>query len=95
MVNHLIDSEHSDLDGFSSESLDFDHLVDLTDLTCPMLLVKMKQSLNRLTLGEKLLVKVTDPAAENDFKAFIAMTPHHMRCKKESGQWHFLITKND
>lgn len=44
--------------------------LDLSDLTCPMPLLKTKQALNRLATGNIVKVTATDPASERDFKVF-------------------------
>ena len=70
------------------------HLVDARGLACPLPLLRMKQALNKAEPGETLLIKVTDPASERDFKSFIDMTEHSMRTSKENEVFLYWITKN-
>ena len=47
-----------------------DLALDLSGLTCPMPLLKAKQALNRMPVGQVLMVTATDPASERDFLVF-------------------------
>ncbi|MCW8878627.1 MAG: sulfurtransferase TusA family protein [Kangiellaceae bacterium] len=72
----------------------YNHFVDAQGLACPLPLLRMKQALNKAGSGEVLLVKVTDPASERDFKSFIDMTEHTMKMSKENKVFLYWITKN-
>lgn len=67
--------------------------IDATGLKCPMPLLKMKQALNKVRDGETLLIKVTDPASERDFKSYIQMTAHRLEMEIENDQFFYWITK--
>ena len=47
-----------------------DLALDLSGLTCPMPLLKAKQALNRMPVGQVLMVTATDPASERDFQVW-------------------------
>ncbi len=51
--------------------------LDLTGLRCPMPLLRLKVSLQKLDAGTQLQVKTTDPASERDFRLFLQ---HHGHC---------------
>lgn len=72
----------------------YDYLVDASALKCPMPLLKMKQALNQANVGEVILVKVSDPASQRDFGAFIELTPHKMTQEICEQQFWYWITKN-
>ena len=44
--------------------------LDVQGLNCPMPLLKAKQALNRLSAGELLRVRATDPGSVRDFEVF-------------------------
>lgn len=44
--------------------------LDLSGLTCPLPLLKTKQSLNRMMAGQVIKVIATDPGSERDFQVF-------------------------
>lgn len=48
----------------------YDLELDLSGLTCPMPLLKAKQTLNKMDSGLIVKVMATDPASERDFKVF-------------------------
>ncbi len=70
-----------------------DYEIDATDLSCPLPLLKMKQTLNRAKTGEVILVKATDSASQRDFEAYIQMTPHQLVQREKNGQFLFWISK--
>ena len=70
-----------------------DYEVNTANLKCPLPLLKMKQALNNAKIGETVLVKVTDPASERDFKAFIEIAHHKMITKIEDDYFLYWITK--
>ena len=44
--------------------------LDLCGLTCPLPLLKTKQSLNKMIAGQIVKVVATDPGSERDFQVF-------------------------
>jgi len=46
------------------------HLLDCIGLYCPMPVLKTRQEMDRLAIGETLEVLADDPAAEPDIKAW-------------------------
>jgi len=44
--------------------------LDLSGLTCPLPLLKTKQSLNKMAAGQVVRVVATDPGSERDFQVF-------------------------
>ena len=53
-------------------------VLDACGLSCPMPLLKAKLELNRLTVGEVLLVKATDAGSQRDFRSFATLAGHSL-----------------
>ena len=71
-----------------------DHEIDATGLTCPLPLLKMKQALNKASVGDIVLVRATDPASQRDFSAYIQMTNHQMEFKRVGNEFVYTIIKH-
>lgn len=52
------------------------HVVDTRGTRCPMPLLKAKQALKAIQVGELVKVLATDPAARADFDAMLRHLPH-------------------
>ena len=78
-----------------TESQDYNHLVDAVGMSCPMPLLKMKQALNKASVGEVVFVKASDSGSKRDFKSYIDMTNHQLRSEEVNDQYWFWITKNE
>lgn len=55
-----------------------DSELDATGLNCPMPLLKAKQALNRMQVGEVLRVTATDPGSQRDFEVFARQSGHEL-----------------
>lgn len=42
--------------------------IDLTGLYCPMPILRAREEIDRIALGDELRIKADDPAAEEDLK---------------------------
>lgn len=42
--------------------------IDLTGLYCPMPIIRAREEINKVAVGDKLRIKADDPAAEEDLK---------------------------
>jgi tRNA 2-thiouridine synthesizing protein A len=58
--------------------MQFDFLVDATDETCPMPLLRAKQKLNKMKVGECVKVLASDAASVRDFSSFISLAGHEL-----------------
>lgn len=56
--------------------MDYDHILDVSGLRCPIPIIRTKLSISKLTNGEKLLVIATDPSFTVDCNVFIRQTGH-------------------
>ncbi len=74
--------------------LEYDQLLDVSGLACPMPLLKMKQSINTMSVGGVLYVITTDKASVRDFAVFLKQAGHVLVEQHESDkQYHFWIKK--
>ena len=56
----------------------YDYLVDATGDACPLPLLKAKQQLNKMSVGECVKVIASDEASVRDFASFIELTAHDL-----------------
>ncbi len=79
----------NELHGFEQASVS----VDARKLKCPMPLLKLKQALNALAIGDSVHLVVTDRTALRDFQSFIGVTQHTMTITEHESEIHFYIVK--
>jgi len=71
-----------------------DQKLDACGLTCPLPLLKAKQALNKMQLGEILEVVCTDPGSVRDFEVFSTQSGHLLLSSDETdGQYRYLLRK--
>jgi tRNA 2-thiouridine synthesizing protein A len=56
----------------------YDYLVDATNESCPMPLLRAKMQLNKMQVGECVKVLASDAASVRDFSSFIALAGHEL-----------------
>ncbi|MDR1646665.1 MAG: sulfurtransferase TusA family protein [Zoogloeaceae bacterium] len=54
--------------------MDFDQELDVTGLNCPLPILRTKRELAKLSSGQVLYVRATDPGSVRDFDAFARQT---------------------
>jgi tRNA 2-thiouridine synthesizing protein A len=69
------------------------YFIDARNMRCPLPLLKLKQGLHQIKIGQTLQLITNESASKNDFKAFIAQTPHILTLKQLKSDYHFMITK--
>ena len=57
---------------------DSDDFIDLSDLRCPLPVLRVKKALGEINAGELLRFFVTDPGAVDDIPAFINQAGHRV-----------------
>lgn len=72
--------------------------LDARGLACPMPLLKLKQQINRMQPGERILVETTDAGSLRDFDAFCRQAQHTILdqstgSEDEGAVYRFLIRK--
>lgn len=69
-------------------------ILDLKNLQCPMPILKTKQALQKMNVGDEIQVITTDPHSEIDFKAFLSKTSNELiKFWSEEEQYFFVIKK--
>ncbi|MEW5007664.1 SirA-like domain-containing protein [Cycloclasticus sp. 46_83_sub15_T18] len=58
--------------------MQYDTVLDVKGLNCPLPLLKLKQLLSKVSNGEVVKVLATDPAAHLDIGVFIDKSAHQM-----------------
>ena len=61
-----------------SEVYEIAHRVDARGTRCPIPLLRAKQALKKISAGDYLEVKATDPSAKGDFDAMLKHLPHEL-----------------
>jgi len=77
-------------------SQSFDVLLDVSHLRCPMPLLKTKQALSSMTLGQIVKVVCTDAGSWRDIPAFVELTSHTLLFSEQSEEYFiFMIQKGE
>lgn len=72
----------------------YDQYLDTRNLSCPLPLLKAKQCLNTLSVGQVLLVQTTDPGSWSDFASYAKLSKHTLLSREKSGNHlNFLLRK--
>jgi tRNA 2-thiouridine synthesizing protein A len=76
----------------SSNNADLE--LDVSELQCPLPLLKAKLALNSLASDQVLKVIATDPGSEKDFRLFIEQSDHQiLDFQKDSVSYYYWIKK--
>ncbi|MEZ5491772.1 MAG: sulfurtransferase TusA family protein [Gammaproteobacteria bacterium] len=68
--------------------------LDVSNLQCPMPLLKAKLALNGLSSDQILKVTATDPGSEKDFHLFVEQSDHQiLDFKKDDQSYYYWIRK--
>jgi tRNA 2-thiouridine synthesizing protein A len=73
--------------------IQIDKRVDATGLACPLPLLKAKQALNSLELGQVLEVTATDAGSVRDFKAYADLSNHELISTIENNQTYIHLLR--
>jgi tRNA 2-thiouridine synthesizing protein A len=69
--------------------------LELCGLTCPLPLLKTKQSLNKMLSGQVVKVIATDPGSERDFQVFMQQSGNQLlEVEKADGKFYYWIQKS-
>mgnify|MGYP000091130514 FL=1 len=58
--------------------IQIDERLDACGLACPLPLLKAKQALNAMSVGQVLEVRATDAGSVRDFKAYADLSAHEL-----------------
>lgn len=68
--------------------------VDARNLACPLPLLKAKQALNRMEVGQQVHVMATDAGSVRDFQVFAEQSGHLLLDSRQTaGVYHYLLQK--
>ncbi len=82
------------MDETSIMTMNIVHELNASHLNCPLPLLKTKQSLHGLEIGDVLKVLATDPGSKRDIIVYIEHSDHDLlEFKEESGVFTYLIKK--
>jgi len=74
----------------------YDVLLQVPGLRCPMPLLKTKQALSSMELGQVLKVEATDAGSWRDIPAFVDLTAHELlKQEQQAEQFVFYILKRE
>ncbi len=69
-------------------------ILDCSGMACPMPVLKTKKTMDRLNVGDVLLMISTDPGSRPDMEAWTKKTGQSLlQFEKEEGQFRFWIRK--
>jgi len=70
--------------------------IDATGLLCPQPLLKLKQAMSKLVVGQQLCIAVTDKHAELDFQVWCERFGHRLAGPiEQSGRLLFVVKKGE
>ena len=73
-----------------------DVVLQVHGLRCPMPLLKTKQALSSMEVGQVLQVEATDAGSWRDIAAFVELTSHELLKREEKGElFVFYILKGE
>jgi tRNA 2-thiouridine synthesizing protein A len=68
--------------------------VDCLGLFCPMPIVRTRDAIRELSVGEALEMLSDDPASEADMKSWVARTGHELvEVRHDGGIYRFVVRK--
>lgn len=68
--------------------------LDASGLRCPMPVLRTRRALDEMSVGDRITVTATDPAAVHDMPAFCSMAGHNLlMASEENGTIIFEIEK--
>ncbi|HTO10067.1 MAG TPA: sulfurtransferase TusA family protein [Candidatus Binatia bacterium] len=75
-------------------SLVTDHTLDCVGLFCPMPILKTRDALKAMAVGQTLEMLSDDPASEADMKSWTARTGHELvAVEKNASVFRFIVRK--
>ncbi len=75
--------------------MNFDLLLDASNLRCPTPIIQTKSYISKLTKGQKLLVVVTEPSYAVDCQVFVRQSGHLLLHSWQEGEkFYFLMQSN-
>jgi TusA-related sulfurtransferase len=60
--------------------------IDLTGLYCPMPVIRAREEISHITVGDDLRILADDPAAEEDLKRWATRSGHEVLGSSKNGE---------
>ena len=73
--------------------IQIDERLDACGLACPLPLLRAKQALNAMSVGQVLEVRATDAGSVRDFKAYADLSAHELISTEEVDQVYIHILR--
>ena len=71
-----------------------DKRIDCTGLFCPMPIVKTREAIQHMAVGQLLEMLSDDPGSEPDMKSWVQITGHELLdMARDHGIWRFVVRK--
>ncbi len=71
-----------------------DKRIDCTGLFCPIPIVKTREAVRHMAVGELLEMLSDDPGSEADMKTWVQITGHELLdMSRDDGIWRFVVRK--
>ncbi len=71
-----------------------ERVVDARGLACPMPVIELASAVTEVTVGARVLLLATDPAAKVDVPVWCRLQRHQLvEAGDEDGTWRFLVER--
>lgn len=78
----------------TSKVVNVDRQIDCIGLFCPMPIVKTREAIREMAVGQVLEMRSDDPASDADMKTWVARSGHEMiGVSREGAVYRFLVRK--
>jgi TusA-related sulfurtransferase len=78
----------------TSKLVNVDRQIDCIGLFCPMPIVKTREAIRAMTVGQVLEMSSDDPASDADMKVWVERSGHEMiGVSREGAVYRFLVRK--
>jgi tRNA 2-thiouridine synthesizing protein A len=77
-------------------SIQFDLLLDVKGMNCPLPILKMKRAFETMTKGNILKIETTDPNSKSDMASWVKRTGYEiLQIEERAGIFIFYIKKTE
>ena len=78
----------------TSKVVNVDRQIDCIGLFCPMPIVKTREAIREMAVGQVLEMRSDDPASDADMKAWVERSGHELiGVSREGAVYRFLVRK--
>lgn len=70
--------------------------VDARRMLCPMPVIRLQNTINKVTVGDIVRIVCTDPGSVNDIAAWCRINGHELASSESvDGEFHFTVVKGE